>query len=69
MIQSIVNFLQSVAGLIVETFTGLSNILAFAFGGTTIIFTVLSWFPAIIATFATLSIIVLIVKFVIGRDN
>lgn len=69
MIQSIVNFFQAVAGLIVETFTGLSNILAFAFGGTTIIFTVLSWFPAIIATFATLSIIVLIVKFVIGRDN
>lgn len=69
MIQSIVNFFQAIAGLIVETFNGLSNILAFVFGGSTIIFTVLGWFPAIVATFATISIVVLIVKFVIGRDN
>ena len=69
MIQSIVNFFQAVAGIIVETFKGLSNILAFVFGGTTIIFTVLSWFPAIIATTATLTIVILIIKFVIGRDN
>ena len=69
MLQSIVNFIQAVAGVIVETFNGLSNILAFIFGGTTIIFTVLAWFPAIIASFATLSIVVLIIKFVIGRDN
>lgn len=69
MLQSIVNFIQAVAGLIVETFNGLANILSFIFGGTTIIFTVLGWFPAIIASFATLSIVVLIIKFVIGRDN
>lgn len=69
MVQSIVNFFQSVAGLIINIFTGLSNILAFVFGGSTIIFTVLSWFPAIVATFATISIVVLIIKFVIGRDN
>lgn len=69
MIQSIVNFFQAIAGLIVETFNGLSNILAFVFGGSTIIFTVLGWFPAIVATFASISIIVLIIKFVIGRDN
>lgn len=69
MIQSIVNFFQAIAGLIVETFNGLSNILAFIFGGSTIIFTVLGWFPAIVATFATISIVVLIIKFVIGRDN
>ena len=69
MIQSIVNFFQAIAGLIVETFNGLSNILAFVFGGSTIIFTVLGWFPAIVATFATISIVVLIIKFVIGRDN
>lgn len=69
MLQSIVNFIQAVAGLIVETFNGLANILTFIFGGTTIIFTVLGWFPAIIASFATLSIVVLIIKFVIGRDN
>ena len=69
MIQSIVNFLQSVFGVIVEFFTGLSNILAFVFGGSTIIFTVLSWFPAIVVTFASMSIVILIIKFVIGRDN
>ena len=69
MIQSIVNFFQAIAGLIVETFNGLSNILAFVFGGSTIIFTVLGWFPAIVATFASISIVVLIIKFVIGRDN
>lgn len=69
MLQSIVNFIQAIAGLIVETFNGLANILSFIFGGTTIIFTVLGWFPAIIASFATLSIVVLIIKFVIGRDN
>lgn len=69
MLQSIVNFIQAIAGLIVETFNGLANILSFIFGGTTIIFTVLGWFPAIIASFASLSIVVLIIKFVIGRDN
>ena len=69
MLQSIVNFIQAIAGVIVETFNGLANILSFIFGGTTIIFTVLGWFPAIIASFATLSIVVLIIKFVIGRDN
>lgn len=69
MIQSIVNFFQAIAGLIVETFNGLANILAFVFGGSTIIFTVLGWFPAIVATFASISIVVLIIKFVIGRDN
>ena len=69
MLQSIVNFIQAIVGLIVNVFNGLSNILAFIFGGSTIIFTVLSWFPAIVATFATISIVVLIIKFVIGRDN
>lgn len=69
MLQSIVNFIQAIVGFIVSTFNGLSNILAFAFGGTTIIFSVLSWFPAIVASFATLSIVTLIIKFVIGRDN
>lgn len=69
MLQSIVNFIQAIVGLIVNVFNGLSNILAFVFGGSTIIFTVLSWFPAIVATFATISIVVLIIKFVIGRDN
>lgn len=69
MLQSIVNFIQSIVGVIVATFNGLSNILAFVFGGTTIIFTVLGWFPSIVVTFATLSIVVLIIKFVIGRDN
>lgn len=69
MLQSIVNFIQAVAGVIVETFTGLASILSFVFGGTTIIFSVLAWFPAIIVSFATMSIVVLIIKFVIGRDN
>lgn len=69
MLQSIVNFIQAIVGVIVETFNGLSNILAFVFGGSTIIFTVLGWLPAIVVSFATLSIIVLIIKFVIGRDN
>ena len=69
MLQSIVNFIQAIVGVIVATFNGLSNILSFVFGGTTIIFTVLGWFPAIIVTFATLSIVILIIKFVIGRDN
>ena len=69
MLQSIVNFIQAIAGVIVETFNGLANILSFIFGGTTIIFTVLGWFPAIIVSFASLSIVILIFKFVIGRDN
>lgn len=69
MLQSIVNFIQAIVGVIVETFNGLSNILSFVFGGSTIIFTVLGWMPAIVVTFATLSIVVLIIKFVIGRDN
>ena len=69
MLQSIVNFIQSIVGVIVSTFNGLANILSFVFGGSTIIFTVLSWFPSIIVTFATLSIVVLIIKFVLGRDN
>lgn len=69
MLQSIVNFIQAIVGVIVEAFNGLSNILAFVFGGSTIIFTVLGWMPAIVVTFATLSITILIIKFVIGRDN
>ncbi len=69
MLQSIVNFIQAIVGVIVSTFNGLSNILAFIFGSTTMIFTVLGWFPSIVVTFATISIVVLIIKFVIGRDN
>ena len=69
MLQSIVNFIQAIVGAIVNTFNGLINILSFVFGGSTIIFTVLGWFPAIVTTFATISIVVLIIKFVIGRDN
>ena len=69
MLQSIVNFIQAIVGVIVSTFNGLSNILSFIFGSITMIFTVLGWFPSIVVTFATLSIVVLIIKFVIGRDN
>ena len=69
MLQSIVNFIQAIVGVIQATFNGLANILSFIFGGTTIIFTVLGWFPSVIITFATISIVVLIIKFVIGRDN
>lgn len=69
MLQSIVNFIQAIVGAIVQTINGLINILSFVFSGSTIIFTVLSWFPSIVITFATLSIVILIIKFVIGRDN
>lgn len=69
MIETIVNFLQSVVGVIVEFFTGLKNIVEFLFSGSTIIFTVLSFFPAIIISFASLTVIILIIKFVIGRAN
>lgn len=69
MLQSIVNFIQAIVGFIVNTFNGLSNILAFVFGGSTIIMTVLGWMPSIVVTVSTLSITILIIKFVIGRDN
>ena len=69
MLESIVNFLQAVFGLIVNTFTGIANLFEFVFGGTTIIMTVLAWFPAIVSMFASLSILILIIKFVLGRDN
>lgn len=69
MLQSIVNFIQAIVGFISSTISGLINILSFVFGGTTIIFTVFSWLPSILVTFATMSIVILIIKFVIGRDN
>ena len=69
MLQSIVNFIQAVVGAISSTITGLINILSFVFSGSTILLSVIAFLPAIVASFATMTIVVLIIKFVIGRDN
>ena len=69
MLQSIVNFIQAVVGSISSTITGLINILSFAFSGSTILLSVFTYLPAIVASFATMSFVILIIKFVIGRDN
>lgn len=69
MISTIVNYIKSFALMIWHTLQGLIKLVDFAFTSQTALFTVLGYLPAIISVACTLTIIVLIIKLVIGRDN
>ncbi len=69
MISTIVNYIKSFALMIWHTLEGLGKLISFVFTSQTALFTVFGYLPAIISIACTLTIIVLIIKLVIGRDN
>lgn len=69
MISTIVNYIKSFALMVWHTLQGLFKLIDFAFTSQTALFTVLGYLPAIVSIACSLTIIILIIKLVIGRDN